>query len=118
LYESYIYVFFSLSRFHGIYQQDDRDIRPARAAAGKEPAYSFMVRVRIPGGVTTPAQYIAMDDIADRFANGTIRLTTRQAIQFHGIVCFDSSFYFLFFLSPRIVQSLSNFFLIYRSKVF
>jgi len=75
-----------LTKFHGIYQQDDRDIRPARKRAGLEPAYSFMVRVRIPGGVATPSQYLALDTIADTQANGTLRLTTRQAIQFHGIV--------------------------------
>jgi sulfite reductase (NADPH) hemoprotein beta-component len=75
-----------LTKFHGIYQQDNRDERGARRRAGLEPAYSFMVRVRIPGGVCSPAQYIALDDIADTFANGTLRATTRQAIQFHGII--------------------------------
>ena len=74
------------SQFHGIYQQDDRDVRPDRKKAGLEPAYSFMVRVRIPGGVATPAQYLALDAVADVHANGTIRATTRQAVQFHGIL--------------------------------
>ena len=75
-----------LTKFHGIYQQDNRDQRGARKRAGLEPAYSFMVRVRIPGGAASPAQYLALDDVADRFANGTLRITTRQAIQFHGII--------------------------------
>ena len=75
-----------LTKFHGIYQQDNRDERGARRRAGLEPSYSFMVRVRIPGGVCSPAQYAALDDIADTHANGTLRVTTRQAIQFHGII--------------------------------
>ena len=75
-----------LTKFHGIYQQDDRDIRELRSRKGMEPAYSFMIRVRVPGGVCTPAQYIAMDDIADQHANSTIKLTTRQAFQFHGVL--------------------------------
>ncbi|KAI9353484.1 putative sulfite reductase cys-4 [Obelidium mucronatum] len=75
-----------ITKFHGIYQQDDRDIREARLRAGLEAAYSFMVRVRVPGGVSTAQQWIAIDDIADKLANGTIKLTTRQAFQFHGIV--------------------------------
>ncbi|KAJ3350018.1 hypothetical protein HDU83_009959 [Entophlyctis luteolus] len=75
-----------LTKFHGIYQQDDRDIREGRLRAGLEPAYSFMVRVRVPGGVATPAQWVAVDEVSDRLANGTIKLTTRQAFQFHGII--------------------------------
>ncbi len=75
-----------LTKFHGIYQQDDRDARPARRKAGLEPAYSFMVRVRIPGGVATPQQYLDLDSVADTHANGTVRVTTRQAVQFHGII--------------------------------
>jgi sulfite reductase (NADPH) hemoprotein beta-component len=75
-----------LTKFHGIYQQDDRDIRGDRKRKGLEPAFSFMVRVRIPGGVCTPAQYLALDSVADTHANGTIRATTRQAVQFHGII--------------------------------
>ena len=54
-----------LTKFHGIYQQDNRDERGARRRAGLEPSFSFMVRVRIPGGVASPAQYAALDDIAD-----------------------------------------------------
>ncbi len=74
-----------LSKFHGIYQQDDRDVRAKRKRALLEPLYSFMVRVRVPGGVCTPVQWLSLDDLADRHANGTLRLTTRQAVQFHGI---------------------------------
>ncbi|KAI8855289.1 hypothetical protein BC829DRAFT_424365 [Chytridium lagenaria] len=75
-----------ITKFHGIYQQDDRDIRDARARAGLEKAFSFMIRVRVPGGVSTPEQWLAMDEIADRHANGTLKLTTRQTFQFHGVL--------------------------------
>jgi sulfite reductase (NADPH) hemoprotein beta-component len=66
--------------------QDDRDIRDERRRQKLEPAYSFMIRVRVPGGTATADQWIAMDDISDQYANGTIKLTTRQAFQFHGIL--------------------------------
>lgn len=75
-----------LSKFHGIYQQDDRDIRSERTRQKLEPAYSFMIRARVPGGVCMPEQWLNMDDVATRHANGTIRLTTRQAFQLHGVV--------------------------------
>jgi sulfite reductase (NADPH) hemoprotein beta-component len=75
-----------LSKFHGIYQQDDRDERSERRKKKLDKAYSFMIRVRVPGGVATPAQWLAMDDLADRHANGTLKLTTRQAFQFHGVL--------------------------------
>ncbi len=75
-----------LSKFHGIYQQDDRDVRSERARQKLEPAYSFMIRARIPGGLLTTSQWLGMDRIAREFANDTIRLTTRQAVQFHGVV--------------------------------
>lgn len=65
---------------HGVYQQDDRDLRKT----GKK--YIFMVRCRIPGGVLTPAQYLACDDLAVRYANNTLRVTSRQGFQFHGVV--------------------------------
>jgi sulfite reductase (NADPH) hemoprotein beta-component len=65
---------------HGVYQQDDRDLRKT----GKK--YIFMVRCRIPGGVLTPAQYLACDDLCSRYANGTLRVTSRQGLQFHGVV--------------------------------
>lgn len=75
-----------LSKFHGIYQQDDRDLRSERRRQRLEPAYSFMIRARVPGGVCTPAQWLAMDALARTHANGTLRLTTRQAFQFHGVI--------------------------------
>jgi sulfite reductase (NADPH) hemoprotein beta-component len=75
-----------LSKFHGIYQQDDRDERSERRKKKLDKAYSFMIRVRVPGGVATPAQWLAMDEISDRHANGTLKLTTRQAFQFHGVL--------------------------------
>lgn len=74
-----------VSKFHGIYQQDDRDVRAGRREARLEPLYQFMLRVRIPGGRVTRAQWQALDRLADEYANGTLRLTSRQAIQFHGI---------------------------------
>lgn len=75
-----------LTKFHGIYMQDDRDLRKERRLQKLERAYSFMIRVRVPGGVCTPEQWIQMDDIADKYTVGTIKLTTRQAFQFHGIL--------------------------------
>ncbi|MDH5621788.1 MAG: sulfite reductase, partial [Gammaproteobacteria bacterium] len=67
-----------VSKFHGIYQQDDRDIRSERTRQKLEPAYSFMIRARIPGGLLTTSQWLGMDRIATQHANRTIRLTTRQ----------------------------------------
>ncbi|KAG9018006.1 hypothetical protein FRB90_012674 [Tulasnella sp. 427] len=75
-----------LTKFHGIYEQDDRDIRDERKDAGLEPAYSFMIRVRMPGGVCDTKQWLAMDRIADERGNGTFKLTTRQTFQFHGVI--------------------------------
>ncbi|WP_323703790.1 assimilatory sulfite reductase (NADPH) hemoprotein subunit [Mammaliicoccus sp. Dog046] len=75
-----------LLKFHGSYMQDDRDIRDERRKQKLEPAYSFMIRVRVPGGTATADQWIAMDDISSQYANNTIKLTTRQAFQFHGIL--------------------------------
>lgn len=76
----------SLTKFHGTYQQDDRDIRDERRKKKLEPHYQFMVRVRVPGGVCTPTQWLEMDRLAHAYSNRSIRLTTRQAIQFHGII--------------------------------
>lgn len=73
-------------KFHGSYEQDDRDQRRALKKAGQEPGYSFMTRSRIPGGVLTAEQYLVHDDLAERFANRTLRLTTRQTIQLHGVL--------------------------------
>ena len=75
-----------LTKFHGIYQQDDRDIRDERQAQGVEPAYSFMIRVRMPGGVCDPQQWLLIDQIADEHGNGTFKITTRQTFQFHGVI--------------------------------
>jgi sulfite reductase (NADPH) hemoprotein beta-component len=75
-----------LTKFHGTYLQDDRDVRPERAKKKLEKAYSFMIRVRLPGGVTTSKQWLALDAIAGTYANHTLRLTTRQTFQFHGVI--------------------------------
>jgi sulfite reductase (NADPH) hemoprotein beta-component len=75
-----------LTKFHGIYGQDDRDLRNQLRKEGKEKAFSFMARIRVPGGVCTPAQWVTLDSLADSHANGTLKLTTRQAFQFHGIL--------------------------------
>lgn len=75
-----------LTKFHGTYMQDDRDVRDERKAQGLEPAYSFMIRCRLAGGVSTPKQWVQMDDIANELGNTTMKLTTRQTFQFHGVV--------------------------------
>ncbi len=75
-----------LLKFHGTYQQDDRDLRANRRKHKLDKAYSFMIRIRVPGGVATPEQWLETDRMATQFANGTIKLTTRQAFQFHGII--------------------------------
>ena len=75
-----------LMKFHGIYQQDDRDIRDERRRQKLEPALTFMVRVRLPGGVCTPGQWLKIDELARAHGGNTIRLTTRQTFQFHWIV--------------------------------
>jgi sulfite reductase (ferredoxin) len=76
----------ALLKFHGTYQQDDRDARRGLEAAGLEKAYSFMVRVAIPAGAVTGAQYLELERVADEHANGTLRVTTRQGFQFHGVL--------------------------------
>jgi sulfite reductase (ferredoxin) len=75
-----------LLKFHGSYQQEDRDARAERKKAGLEPAYQFMLRTRVPGGVLSAEQYLVEDSLADRFGNGTLRITTRQGLQLHGIL--------------------------------
>ncbi len=75
-----------LTKFHGTYLQDDRDVRGERAKKKLEKAYSFMIRVRVPGGLATARQWLALDKLADDYANHTLRLTTRQAFQFHGVI--------------------------------
>ena len=78
-----------LLKFHGMYQQDDRDLRDERRRQKLEPAYCFMVRVRLPGGVCTPAQWIKLDKLARAYGGETLRLTTRQTFQFHWILKHD-----------------------------
>ena len=75
-----------LSKFHGFYQQDDRDVREERRQQKLEPDHQFMIRARVPGGVCSPQQWLDMDRIACCWANGTLRLTTRQAFQLHGVL--------------------------------
>ena len=75
-----------LIKYHGSYQQDDRDIREERRLAKLEPDYSFMIRTRTPGGVVTPEQWLKLDAIATTYAERGLRITTRQAFQFHGVV--------------------------------
>lgn len=74
-----------LMKFHGIYQQDDRDIRDERRRQKLEPAYRFMARVRLPGGVLSPAQWLKLDELGRAYGGGSLRLTTRQTFQFHYI---------------------------------
>ncbi|HRO59051.1 MAG TPA: assimilatory sulfite reductase (NADPH) hemoprotein subunit [Burkholderiaceae bacterium] len=75
-----------LMKFHGIYQQDDRDLRDERRRQKLEPAWQFMIRVRLAGGVCTPAQWSKLSELALAHGNGTLRLTTRQTFQFHGVL--------------------------------
>jgi sulfite reductase (ferredoxin) len=77
---------YGLLKFHGTYEQYDRDTATELKQAGREKDWQFMVRVRIPAGRLTAAQYLALDHLADRYGNGTLRITTRQTIQFHGVV--------------------------------
>jgi sulfite reductase (NADPH) hemoprotein beta-component len=77
---------FLLVRFHGMYQQDDRDLRAERAEQKLEPLHNVMLRARLPGGIIKPAQWLAIDQFArDHTLYGSIRLTTRQTFQFHGV---------------------------------
>ena len=75
-----------LVKFHGMYLQDDRDLRSERTRKKMEKAFAFMIRVRIPGGVLSPAQWLALDQVARDYGNGGMRLTTRQTVQLHGII--------------------------------
>jgi sulfite reductase (NADPH) hemoprotein beta-component len=75
-----------ISKFHGTYQQWDRDIDKERKQQKLEPAYSFLIRVRMPGGVIQPQQWLKMDLLADKYANGTLKITTRQTFQLHGVL--------------------------------
>jgi sulfite reductase (NADPH) hemoprotein beta-component len=75
-----------LVKFHGMYLQDDRDLRAERGRKKMEKAFAFMLRVRISGGVLTPAQWLALDRVARDYGNGTMRVTTRQTVQLHGVI--------------------------------
>lgn len=75
-----------LTKFHGLYLQDDRDQRIALRKAGQEKAFSFMLRVRLPGGKATPQQWLMLDELADKVAAPSLRITTRQTFQFHGVL--------------------------------
>src|SRR5579875_2903506 len=73
-------------KFHGMYQQDDRDLRRQLTKEGKERAYSMMIRARIPGGILSAQQYLQFDRLSEQYGNGTMRITTRQTFQLHGIL--------------------------------
>ena len=75
-----------LMKFHGIYQQDDRDIRDERRRQKLEPAFSFMARVRLPGGVCSPSQWLKLDELGRTYGGDTVRLTTRQTFQLHHVL--------------------------------
>lgn len=77
---------YQLLKFSGMYQQDDRDRRKELRSAGKERAYSFMIRSRLPGGVLSAEQYLVHDSLASEVGNGTLRFTTRQGVQLHGVL--------------------------------
>lgn len=79
----------TLIKYHGSYQQDDRDVREERRQQKLEPAHTFMIRTRTPGGVITPAQWLQLDAIATTFAERGLRITTRQTIQFHGVIKYE-----------------------------
>lgn len=75
-----------LTKFHGTYLQDDRDKRASLIKEKKEKAFSFMIRIRVPGGVCTSKQWLGIDELSDKFADGTLKLTTRQAFQLYGVL--------------------------------
>jgi len=75
-----------LIKFHGTYQQQDRDYDEERKKQKLEPLYSYLIRVRVPGGIATPQQWLALDALADKYGDKTLKLTTRQAFQFHGVL--------------------------------
>ncbi|HEY5140936.1 MAG TPA: sulfite reductase, partial [Methylococcales bacterium] len=75
-----------LIKFHGTYQQQDRDLDNERKRQKLEPLYSFLIRVRVPAGIATPAQWLALDELADKYADKTLKFTTRQTFQFHGVL--------------------------------
>ncbi len=78
-----------LMKFHGIYVQDDRDVRDERRRQKLEPAYSFLIRLRLPGGVVTPQQWLKLDELARAYGSSSLRATTRQTFQFHWVLKAD-----------------------------
>jgi sulfite reductase (NADPH) hemoprotein beta-component len=76
----------ALVKFHGMYQQDDRDRRDERAAKKLDRLYSFMIRLRLPGGLISPEQWLAVHHVAGEHTTGVIKITSRQTIQLHGIL--------------------------------
>lgn len=75
-----------LIKFHGTYQQQNRDLDEERLKQKLEPLYSYLIRIRVPGGVTTAQQWLAIDELADKYADSELKLTTRQAFQFHAVL--------------------------------
>jgi sulfite reductase (NADPH) hemoprotein beta-component len=78
-----------LLKFHGMYLQDNRDLRPERTKKKLEKAFGFMIRIRLPGGVIAPRQWLVLDRVARVYAGDTLRLTTRQTFQLHGVLKFN-----------------------------
>src|SRR3712207_2005264 len=76
---------YNLLKFHGTYEQFDRDTATALKQRGEDKDWQFMVRVRAPGGRLTAAQWLTLDALTDRYSDGSLRITTRQALQFHGV---------------------------------
>lgn len=76
----------ALLKFHGTYQQDDRDLRHENRQKGLEEAYQFMIRCAIPGGIVTADQYLSLDALSESYANHSLRVTTRQGFQLHGVI--------------------------------
>src|SRR5439155_26087326 len=76
---------YQILKFHGVYQQDDRDLRARARKEGRDKEWIMMIRAKIPGGVLTADQYLVFDDIASRYADDTLRVTSRQCFQLHHV---------------------------------
>src|SRR5450432_2398261 len=76
----------ALVKFHGMYLQDDRDRREERAEKKLERLYSYMIRLRLPGGLLSAKQWMALHEVTDAYTTGVIKITTRQTVQLHGIL--------------------------------
>ena len=94
-----------LMKHHGSYLQDDRDLRNERQNKS-EPAYQFMLRVRLPGGIATSNQWLVMDELAHKYGNGTLKLTTRETFQLHGILKWNMKKPFKTFILLCLIQLL------------